>query len=351
AGRPFQQMQDAGMRTAHLDQIVRQRDPGLKKTVEALAQGDTQDAVTRLIEHRRIHEIVDQEQRLKAVAEDYLKNPASSLVVSPDNPSRLAINRQIHLSLQAQGKVNGAEHQVKILVNRHELTGADRQWAARYEPGDVIRYTQGSSRIGVKAGEYATVVQVRKEENRLSVRRENGKEITYDPKRLRGVNVYQQEERAFSRGDRVQFTAPFKDAKVANRELGVIEKIDSTGKLRLQMESGRTIDFNVREHPHLDYGYAMTSYTSQGQTVDRVIVHVPAKTQENSDLVNQRFAYVALSRARLDAQVYTHDASTLRERLGRDVSKTAAMDGTEFRQVGHFAFKEGQKRVQEQAQI
>jgi ATP-dependent exoDNAse (exonuclease V) alpha subunit len=231
------------------------------------------------------------------------------------------------------------------------LTGADRQWPARYEPGDVIRYTQGSSRIGVRVGEYATLVQVLKDENRLTVRRENGKEITYDPKRLRGVNVYQQEERAFSRGDRVQFTAPFKSQHVANRELGHIEKIDSTGNLRLRMESGKSIDFNLREHPHLGYGYAMTSYTSQGQTVDRVIVHVPAKGMNSSDLVNQRFAYVALSRARIDAQVYTNDASTLAERLGRDVSKTAAMDAAEFRQVGHFAFKEGQKRVQEQAQI
>ena len=39
AGRPFQQMQEAGMRTAHLDQIVRQRDPELKQVVESLATG------------------------------------------------------------------------------------------------------------------------------------------------------------------------------------------------------------------------------------------------------------------------------------------------------------------------
>ncbi len=351
AGRPFQQMQEAGMRTAHLDQIVRQRDPELKQAVESFARGDTQDAVKRLTEQRRIHEIPDQEQRLRAVTEAYLQHPETSLVVSPDNPSRLAINRQIHKSLQVQGKIDGTEQRAKILVNRHELTGADRQWAARYEPGDVVRYTQGSRRIGVKAGEYATVVQVRKAENRLTVRRQNGKEITYDPKRLRGVNVYQQEERDFSRGDRVQFTAPFKNGKVANRELGVVEKIDSAGNLRLRSESGRTIDFNLREHPHLDYGYAMTSYTSQGQTVNRVIVLVPAKSQENSDLVNQRFAYVALSRARIDAQVYTSDATTLAERLSRDVSKTAAMDPGSFRQAGHLAFKKSYQRVQEQAQV
>ena len=149
----------------------------------------------------------------------------------------------------------------------------------------------------------------------------------------------------------MQFTAPFKSQRVANRELGHIEKIDSGGNLRLRLESGRTINFNLREHPHLDHGYAMTSYTSQGQTVDRVIVHVPAKGMNTSDLVNQRFAYVALSRARIDAQIYTNDASTLGDRLGRDVSKTAAVQAEDLRQPGNVAVKETVQKVQELAQL
>jgi ATP-dependent exoDNAse (exonuclease V) alpha subunit len=351
AGRPFEQMQDAGMRTARLDQIVRQQDAGLKRAVESMVQGKTVDAVNQLTEQRRVHTIPDPEERLKKVAQEYLKHPETSLVVSPDNPSRLEINRHVHRSLQAQGKVADKDQQVKILANRHELTGADRQWAAGYELGDVIRYTQGSRRIGVQAGEYAMVTQMDKDRNLLTVRRANGKEITYDPKRLRGVNVYQQEERQFAKGDRIQFTAPYKAANIANRELARIERIDSQGNLRLRLESGRTAQFNFRDHPHLDYGYAMTSYSSQGQTVDRVIIHVPEEGMKNRDLVNQRFAYVALSRARMDAQVYTHDASTLADRLSRDVSKTAAFDSGSFRQSGHFAFKEVQQRVQEQAQV
>ncbi len=39
AGRPFAQLQEAGMRTAKLDEIVRQRDPELKQAVEQLAHG------------------------------------------------------------------------------------------------------------------------------------------------------------------------------------------------------------------------------------------------------------------------------------------------------------------------
>ncbi len=40
AGRPFAQLQDAGMKTVKLEEIVRQKDPELKQVVEELAQGE-----------------------------------------------------------------------------------------------------------------------------------------------------------------------------------------------------------------------------------------------------------------------------------------------------------------------
>ena len=48
AGRPFEQLQDAGMSTAKLDQIVRQRDPELKTAVEYLARGDVSEGIRAL---------------------------------------------------------------------------------------------------------------------------------------------------------------------------------------------------------------------------------------------------------------------------------------------------------------
>lgn len=36
--KPFEQLQQAGMRTAQLDQIVRQKDPLLKEAVEQLSR-------------------------------------------------------------------------------------------------------------------------------------------------------------------------------------------------------------------------------------------------------------------------------------------------------------------------
>src|SRR5690348_11442639 len=131
--------------------------------------------------------------------------------------------------------------------------------------------------------------------------------------------------RDFSEGDRVQFTAPYADKHIANRELGTVERVDSQGNLKLRLDSGREIEFALREHPHLDYGYAVTSYSSQGLTADRVLVHVDTEAA-HENLVNMRLAYVSISRARDDAQIFTNDADRLSEAFSREVSKASALE-------------------------
>ena len=75
-------------------------------------------------------EITDPEKRMQAIAADYADEPDSTLVVSPDNASRIEINRLIHETLQAEGKISREEYSQTILTTRQELTGADRQWAS-----------------------------------------------------------------------------------------------------------------------------------------------------------------------------------------------------------------------------
>jgi ATP-dependent exoDNAse (exonuclease V) alpha subunit len=130
--------------------------------------------------------------------------------------------------------------------------------------------------------------------------------------------------RSFSVGDRTQFTAPANELKMANRDLGTIESIEEDGRMRLKMDGGRTVELDPRKHPHLDHGYAMTSHASQGQTADRVLIHVDTELGAK-DLLNSRMAYVAVSRGRYDAQIYTNNAATLGHELSRDVSHSPAI--------------------------
>jgi ATP-dependent exoDNAse (exonuclease V) alpha subunit len=324
AGRPFEQLQDAGMRTARLDDIVRQKDPALKETVEQLARGDVRKAVASLDDQGRVHEIGDRAERVQVIARTYAEQPEGTLVISPDNKSRMELNRVIHGELQERGAVSGEEHFVKVLTPRQDMTGTDRAWAAQYEPGDVVRYTKGSRSMSISPGAYAKVESFDRERNLLTVERAGGEKLTYDPRRLQGVTVYREGERAFSEGDRVQFTAPDKTLKIANRELGTIESIDEHGNVEIKLDSGREARFNLEENRHLDYGYAVTSHSSQGATADRVLIHIDSEAA-HEQLINSRLAYVAVSRARYDAQIYTNDAGNLGKLLSREVSHAAAV--------------------------
>ena len=230
AGRPFEQLQEAGMRTAKLDEIVRQKDPALKSAVEQLAKGDVSAALESLQRQGRIREIPDAQERIRAIAQAYVESPEKTLIVSPDNASRRALNVAVREELKAKGALAPDDRSFRVLAPRQDMTGAERTWANRYEVGDIVRYARGSKAVGIEAGSYGTVVGVNPADNLLSVKKANGELATYDPRRLSGVSVYREIDREFSAGDRIQFSAPDKALNVANRDLAVIDSIAPDGR-------------------------------------------------------------------------------------------------------------------------
>ena len=76
AGRPFAQLQDAGMKTVKLEEIVRQKDPELKRVVEQLARGNVQDAIHNLdllsvfdcFQHQRTHILTCEDRGQQGIA-------------------------------------------------------------------------------------------------------------------------------------------------------------------------------------------------------------------------------------------------------------------------------------------
>jgi conjugative relaxase-like TrwC/TraI family protein len=332
AGRPFEQLQEAGMRTATLDQIVRQQYPALKSAVELLATGHVSAALDTLQQQGRVKEIPNAETRIRAIAKSYVESPDNTLIVSPDNASRRELNVAVRQELKADGSLAPDDHTFRVLVQRQDMTGAERSWASHYDINDVVRYTRGSKAIGIEAAAYASVVAINPSVNQLTVEKASGELATYDPRRLTGVSIYQEIQREFSVGDRIQFTAPDKSLGVANRDMAAIEAIHPDGRLSVRLDNNRQIEFNPNEHRHLDHGYAVTSHSSQGLTAERVLVH--ADTSVHPDLLNSRFAYVSISRASHEATLFTDDMAKLGPQLGADVSKTSALELNQSPSVG-----------------
>ena len=324
AGRPFEQLQDAGLRTSKLDQIVRQKDPELLKAVQHLASNETEAGIALLSGQGRVTEIKDAAERVSAIAKDYAAKPENTLIVSPDNRSRQQINEAVRGELKATGTLSGEGREFQTLATRSDFTGADRGWAARYEPGNVLQYNTGSKAEGIARGGFATVIATDKSRNTVTVQKEDGQTVTYDPKRLRGVTAYRETAIKIAAGERIQFTAADRKLGIVNREIGVVkEQTPERITVQLPGQSDRIVSFDPRQFRNFDHGYAVTSHSAQGLTTERVLANID--TDGPRSLINTRLAYVAVSRASHDARIYTNAAENLGKTLSQDVSKTAAL--------------------------
>ncbi len=155
AGAPFEQLEtEAEIETVWIKKVVRQQEPGYRRAVELLQEGQFREAVELLHEQGRIVEIGDESDRIMALAEWYVAQPEGNLAVVPGNRERVFANAVIHRMLQEKGTVDAEDHPTSILTNRDDMTSADRQWVARYKPGeDVVRYREGSAVFGIGKGE------------------------------------------------------------------------------------------------------------------------------------------------------------------------------------------------------
>jgi conjugative relaxase-like TrwC/TraI family protein len=335
AGRPVYQMQEAGMLVARLDTIRRQRDPELRSAVTHAAKGEISESLVILERRGDIREVADTEQRRTEIAREYVAAHEAGqrvLIVSPANDERRELNKAIRAELILRGHVSVSGTERSILVNRG-LSGTQRAMAYNYEEGDVIRFTRGSKQFAIAKGDYARVEAVDREDNLLAVRTPDRQRIQYNPVRLFGVELFREEQRVFARGDRIQFRAPARALGVANGDFATIKTIDSRRAV-MRFENGKEVSVAPDGLRHIDYGYASTSHSAQGATVDQVIVDID--TRLSPELVNRKQFYVSISRARKAVAIYTSDRSQLPRALNRSREKSMALE----HQIGvpHSAF-------------
>jgi hypothetical protein len=337
AGKSFARIQREELTAgAKIETIRRQTKETDRETVKKFSEGKIIEAVAEMRQRGQIREIKDRAERHNSIVEAFSAAPEKSLVVAPRNADRQEINSKIHTALKDAGKIGKEETEIKILRPRNELSGTEREFAGAYQEGDVISYTRGSAENKIAAKSLAKVVKTDRKQNLLTVEIKDGgdsteaREITYNPKRLRGVSVWTEEKIKVSEGDRLQLRAPFeeKQTKIGNGTMLEVGKI-TPGAITLTTDKGKSVNFD-RDQPHaIDYGYAVTSHSSQGKTIDRVLIH--AETSESRQILNERMAYVAVSRARNEALIFTDDAEKLAFKMARQIEKseiTRAKAGT-----------------------
>ena len=125
--------------------------------------------------------------------------------------------------------------------------------------------------------------------------------------------AYRPAQLALAVGDRVRITAggKTKDGKhrLSNGSLLSVQGFTKRGDIIV--DHGWVID---RDFGHLTHGYVVTSHASQGVTVDKVFVGISSQSFPATD---QRTAYVALTRGKEQAQIFTDDRKELLKAISR----------------------------------
>lgn len=310
AGEPLKLLEQlAGIKVAEVTEILRQQG-NYKKAAKYLSEGKTGEAFEELDKLGWIRQVPD-EERYQQMASVYLSTASekkkggkhkTALVVSPTHVEGERITAAIRNGLKHHGSLSG-ERIIKTWVSVH-MTEAEKSDATQYEPGMMVQYHQNAR--GHARGE------------RLEV----SEDVQIPVEQAKRFEVYRPVQLALAAGDRIRLTAggKTKDGKhrLSNGSLYTVKGFTKSGDIIA--DNGWIIDHNFG---HLTHGYAVTSHASQGLTVDKVVVGISADSIGATD---QRTAYVAITRGKQQAVIFTDDRAELLKAFSRQDDPMSATE-------------------------
>jgi len=315
AGRGFAQLQQHGMQTAELSQMVRQREATLAEAARLSAQDPAQ-----ALQLLSVIEEKDSAVRHARMARDFgeLSAPeqARTLLLTGSHEARRDLNERV----RAQLGLTGSGERIRVF-RALDRTAAQRKQLDTYQPGLTVRFDKDYRSLGARRGDTVQVERVFSDA--MNVRVPDGTRRTMSPRRLsgKGWSVGVVDDLEVAAGERVRFTGTNPRAGYRNGERGVIEEI-SAEVLAIRRSDGSTVRLARNQALSLDYGYAVTGHSAQGLDASRVVL----EKDTHSPTTHRRSFYTDVTRARDAAVVVTDSALRLARAVGSNRPKLAAFD-------------------------
>lgn len=301
-GSPLRVLEDiAKLPVAEVTEIRRQSGK-YKEAVKLLSKGKAAEGLDALDAMKAVKKLKGYED----VAREYVDalKQGSALIVCPTHAEGEKVTEAVRNRLKQEGRLGREERVFTRLVAR-QLTEAERTETCSYVPGDVAAFhrRQGAFQAG----------------QRVVVESGNGAVLAASG---RGLSLFGVQPIALGYGDQIRITANGKtlDGKhrLGNGSQYVVSGFDREGNIRLN--NGWTIS---KGFGHLTHGYVNTAFAAQGRTVDRVMV---VAGQSSFPAMTKEAFYVAVSRGRRSATVWTDDRRELREMIERSQGKMSATE-------------------------
>lgn len=297
----------AGIQTAEVSKIYRQRDAGYRAAVEDLSKGEVADAFAKLDGMGAIKTIDPMKPNIELVRDyvDALKRGKTALVIAPTHSQGKAVTQEIRQQLRAKGLI-GKKEIMAVQYVSHNYTEAEKQDTRNYRIGEVVQLNQ--NRPGFVRGDLWTIAGLAGEN--VLVSSDSGEKRKLPLSYAVSFDVMVKDEIALSKGDKIRITRNSfdKDKKrLNNGQMLEVTGVSKTGAIKLRNAAGGIYELDAR-FGHLAHAHCITSYASQGKTVDEVFISQPAATFPATDA--KQF-YVSVSRGRDKVRIYTDDKDAL----------------------------------------
>ncbi|HKY19639.1 MAG TPA: MobF family relaxase, partial [Vicinamibacterales bacterium] len=333
AGRPFDRLVKSGIRQVEMTQIHRQRDQVDRTLVQTAIDRDIAKAMTLL--DPKIRELgADREAEL--VRQWWgSENRSETLMISMRNEVKTRLNDRARGYLRDAGELGGevaAKQLFPVFGQR-----ADRQHAASYKPGDILRFGVDHKKMEIGADSYWHVLQVegKTSVNRLTIS-DGQKVLSFNSREAKGALRHAEHFRprttTLAVNDRIVWNRPDREKGLVNGDVLSVYEVSDRG-VRARTSDGRLIDFdpapggrsgNTAQDQHWEHYYATSLYKSQGKTADRVLVDAPV---QDAHMVNHHAFLVGVSRHRESVVFFTDDKRELARRiLHNPGDKTSALE-------------------------
>ena len=312
-----------GIQTAEVSRIYRQRGADYRSAVEDLAKGDVAQGFNKLDGMGAI-QTIDPMQPNSQLVKDYvetIRKGRSALVVSPTHAQGETVTRDIRRSLQERGLLSKKEVSAARLTNLN-MTEAERCDWRNFQAGQVIQFNQHLP--GIRRGSVWTVENA--SEKGVTIKDDQGQSLPLPTVRSRDFDVYHKSEISLAKGDAVRITRNGFDlngTRLNNGQTLDVLKVSKQGDVILRNAQSK-VEYRLDQaFGHIAHNYCVTSYASQGKTIDEVFISQPASTFAATDA--KQF-YVSVSRGRDRVRIYTDDKDQLLSQASELGNRQSALE-------------------------
>lgn len=321
-------MQKSRVKPARVTEIQRQKNFAMyKEAVKLISEQKPAQGFDKLDQMGAVKEINDAKERHLELAREYgelVKRKSSVLVVAPTHKEGDQVTNQIRAELKKSALLVAEEKTFTVHKNLSP-TEADKKDPTFYQVGQAVQFHQNAK--GFLRGRVFDVVG-KDDRGNVLVR---GNKMASDAPALalplkegKKFSVFEKTEIKIAGGDKIRITQNgiSNDRKrLNNGNIMTVKGFDGMGNI---IASGGQSDFTLsKDHRNFTYGYCTTSHSSQGKTVDHVLI---AQGAMSFGATSREQFYVSVSRGKTGISIYTDNKQELKEAIQQSGERRTAAE-------------------------